>query len=66
MSIISGITEPIGDLLQRLFFKLSSTAMTLSIEEDQARLLVLKKNQIISWTAGQIAQPPDSSAENAD
>ncbi len=38
--------------------------MTLSLEEGQARLLVLKGDRIIAWRSGQIAQHPDEPAED--
>lgn len=41
---------------------LASTAMTLSLEDGHARLLVLKGRRVIAWRAGQIAQRPEETA----
>ena len=54
----------IGLRYRAFVFNLASTTMTLSLEEGQARLLVLKGDRIIAWRSGQIAQPPDEPAED--
>jgi len=68
-TLITAPLEAAGNLswsVRNLFR--SSTAMTLSMEDGYARLLVLKKNRIIAWNSGQIAQPstePDMDADGS-
>ena len=52
-----------------IFLNLSSTAMTLSMEDGHARLLVLKGSRVVAWRAGRIAQRPkeaDGDSEHSD
>ena len=48
----------LGAKFRNSVFDRKSNAMTLSVEEGHARLLVLKRGRIIAWRSGQTAQPP--------
>ena len=49
----------IGARYRSFVFNTSATSMTLSMEDGHARLLVLKRGQIIAWRSGDIEGPPE-------
>ena len=52
----------IGSKYRSLAFNMATTTMTLSLDDGQAQLLVLKGNKVIAWRSGEIAQRPDEPA----
>ncbi|MCI0846963.1 MAG: hypothetical protein J4N86_00430 [Chloroflexi bacterium] len=61
-----GLAAFIGARYRAFVFGLATTSMTLSLEDSDARLLVLKGNRVIAWRSGQIAEPPEVEAGTGD
>ncbi|MEE8466065.1 MAG: hypothetical protein V3S68_06260, partial [Dehalococcoidia bacterium] len=57
------VSDAIGAKYRTFAFNTASTSMTLTMEDRHARLLVLKRGQIIAWRSSEIEGPPVPTAD---